>query len=86
MPLCCQPAGVPIESHLLPAFVQLLLQGPSLQQQTAGKAPSGGFVGDGGSSARQQQQLLQWRQQRQARLLAVHTQLAELPHALETLK
>jgi hypothetical protein len=74
-----------VESHLLPAFVQLLLQGPPLQQHAAGKAAAGGFVGDGGSTARQQQQLLDWRQQRQARLLAVHAQLAELPHALETL-
>lgn len=88
LPLRCPNpwrAGVPVESRLLPSFVQLLLQGPPLQQWAAGKAAAGSFVGDGGSSTRQQQQLLEWRQQRQARLLAVHSQLAELPHALETL-
>lgn len=75
-----------MESHLLPTFVELLLQGPQLQQQQqASKASRASFVGDGGSLARQQQQLQEWRQQRQARLLAVHSQLAELPHALETL-
>lgn len=72
-------AGVPVESRLLPSLVQLMLQGP--QQQPAGATA---FGSDGSSSARQQQ-LLQWRQLRQARLLEVHEQLAELPHALETL-
>lgn len=79
--MCLCLAGVPVESRLLPAFVQLLLQGPPLQPQMPGQT---GFVGDGSSAARQQR-LLQWRQQRQAQLLAVHEKLSELPHALETL-
>lgn len=68
-------SGVSVEGELLPRFVELLLQGPPLSSTSS--------AGGGGAA---QQQLVQWRLQRQARLLYVQEQLAELPHALETLR
>jgi hypothetical protein len=72
-----------VEGELLPKFVQLLLQGP----------PAPGLLSHAdvaaGSAAYQQQQLqrlAEWRMLRQARLLSVQEQLAELPHVLETLR
>lgn len=71
--------GVPVQGQLLPKFTELLLQGPS---------SAAAAVDDTAAdlSASRQQRLSEWRMHRQSRLLFIHEQLAELPHALETLR
>jgi hypothetical protein len=79
--LTCQHlfAGVSVEGELLPRFLELLLQGPPVAAAAAG---SGAGVLAAGVAMR----LSEWRLQRQAQLLAVQEQLAELPYPLETLR
>ncbi|WIA18883.1 hypothetical protein OEZ85_003556 [Tetradesmus obliquus] len=74
-------AGVSVEGELLPRFLELLLQGPPAAAAAA-SGSSGASVLAGGVAAR----LAEWRLQRQAQLLAVQEQLAELPYPLETLR
>lgn len=70
-----------MEGELLPRFLELLLQGPPAAAAAA-SGSSGASVLAGGVAAR----LAEWRLQRQAQLLAVQEQLAELPYPLETLR
>jgi hypothetical protein len=63
--------GVPVEERLLPAFVQLVLEGPALPP--------------GSERTSAHKRLSEWREQRQALLLSVSEHLGELAHALETL-
>lgn len=74
-------AGVPVEGQLLPKFVELLLQGPRTVAASDADGSAVAFAG-----AQQKQGLSEWRMHRQARLLFIHEQLSELPHALETLR
>jgi hypothetical protein len=69
-----------VEGELLPRFLELLLQGPPVASAAA--AGSGAGVLSADVAAR----LSEWRLHRQAQLLAVQEQLAELPYPLETLR
>jgi hypothetical protein len=67
-----------VEGELLPRFLELLLQGPP--------AAAAGGIGSGVLSAGVSARLSDWRLHRQAQLLAVQEQLAELPYPLEALR
>lgn len=71
--------GVSVDGELLPRFVELLLQGPPVVTHTGSSSSSMLAAG-------MQQRLSEWRLHRQTQLLYVHEQLADLPHALETLR
>lgn len=74
---------MPVEGRLLPAFVQLLLQGPPAPAAAGG---SGAGFGGSGGDADAANRLQEWRGKRQAMLLTVHEHLGELSHVLATLQ
>jgi hypothetical protein len=70
-----------VEGELLPRFLELLLQGPPAASAAAAAGSGAGVL-----SADVASRLSEWRLHRQAQLLAVQEQLAELPYPLETLR